>query len=203
MKKLYTDFFLFFDISVLILCLVSSVVFLSVQGITWWLLLHVSIGLIVFMFSEYFTHRFLFHLKAPKNPFFLNILKRLHYDHHTNPNDLHLLFLPIWYSIPNFAILSSIYYVGVGSFTSTIAFGTGLIAMLLAYEWKHYVAHRPLKPKTRLGKWLKKTHILHHYKNENYWFGVSNPFMDILFGTLESEKKVQTSETAKNLENSR
>jgi len=91
----------------------------------------------------------------------------------------------------------------VGSFTSTIAFGTGLIAMLLAYEWKHYVAHRPLKPKTRLGKWLKKTHILHHYKNENYWFGVSNPFMDVLFGTLENEKKVQTSETAKNLENSR
>lgn len=73
--------------------------------------------------------------------------------------------------------------------------------MLLVYEWKHYVAHRPLKPKSKFGVWLKKTHILHHYKNENFWFGVSNPFFDIIFGTLKDEKTVENSKTVKDLEN--
>lgn len=28
--------------------------------------------------------------------------------------------------------------------------------MLLVYEWKHYIAHRPIRPLTRFGRWLKK-----------------------------------------------
>jgi sterol desaturase/sphingolipid hydroxylase (fatty acid hydroxylase superfamily) len=72
--------------------------------------------------------------------------------------------------------------------------------MLFLYEWKHYVAHRPIKPKSRLGKWVKKMHILHHYKNENFWYGVSTPFVDVLFGTLKDEKEVETSKTGKDLE---
>ncbi|AIY04525.1 fatty acid hydroxylase [Planococcus sp. PAMC 21323] len=72
--------------------------------------------------------------------------------------------------------------------------------MLLLYEWKHYVAHRPIKPKTKFGKNVKKLHILHHFKNENYWYGVSTPFVDVLFGTLKDEKDVETSRTAKDLE---
>lgn len=72
--------------------------------------------------------------------------------------------------------------------------------MLLIYEWKHYVAHRPIKPITKFGVWVKKLHLLHHFKNENYWYGVSTPFVDILFGTLKDEKKVQTSKTVRDLE---
>jgi sterol desaturase/sphingolipid hydroxylase (fatty acid hydroxylase superfamily) len=41
---------------------------------------------------------------------------------------------------------------------------------------------------------------LHHFKNENYWFGVSTPFVDVLFGTLKDEKNVETSQTARDLE---
>jgi sterol desaturase/sphingolipid hydroxylase (fatty acid hydroxylase superfamily) len=72
--------------------------------------------------------------------------------------------------------------------------------MLLVYEWKHYVAHRPIKPITKFGRLIKKLHILHHFKNENYWYGVSTPIFDGLFGTLKDEKKVNTSTTAKSLE---
>jgi sterol desaturase/sphingolipid hydroxylase (fatty acid hydroxylase superfamily) len=170
------------------------------SGVKIALILFFLLGLFVFVLSEYFTHRFLFHLKTPKNPFFLKFLKRIHYDHHVYPNDLKLLFLPLWYSIPNFLVISAIFYYFSRGLTETVAFGLGLMAMLLTYEWKHYVAHRPVKPKTKFGKWVKKVHILHHYKNENYWFGVSNPFVDVIFGTFKEEKEVETSKTAKNLE---
>jgi sterol desaturase/sphingolipid hydroxylase (fatty acid hydroxylase superfamily) len=200
MKKVYKDFFLYPDIIVMLLLLLFIAGFLFVNGITLLITGFYVIGLIVFIFSEYLTHRFLFHLKPPTNPLFLKFLKRIHYDHHAYPNELHLLFLPLWYSLPNFCILAFIFYFITDTFVGTTAFGGGLITMLLVYEWKHYIAHTPIKPKTRLGKWIKKVHILHHYKNENYWFGVSNPFVDVLFGTFKNEKEVETSQTAKNLE---
>ncbi|MGM9986284.1 MAG: sterol desaturase family protein [Bacillaceae bacterium] len=200
MEKLYRDFFFHFDITVMLVFFCLTFAFSVLFHFSILTVLIFLFGLFFFMFSEYITHRFLFHLKAPKNPFFLKILKRLHYDHHTNPDDLKLLFLPIWYSIPNFLVLTGIFYAITRNGVYTVAFGAGLIAMLLVYEWKHYIAHRPIKPKTKFGQWMKKLHLLHHFKNENYWYGVSNPFVDQLFGTLKGEKDVKTSKTAKALE---
>ncbi|MBP2242133.1 sterol desaturase/sphingolipid hydroxylase (fatty acid hydroxylase superfamily) [Cytobacillus eiseniae] len=199
-KGLYRDFFLHFDILFMLVVFSIATVFVLVKGVTWVYMLFFIIGLVTYMFTEYLTHRYFFHLKTPKNPFFLKLLKRLHYDHHKHPNDLKLLFLPLWYSIPNLLIAAGIFFLIVQSVVGTISFITGTILMLLIYEWKHYVAHRPIKPKTKLGIWVKKTHTLHHYKNENYWYGVSTPFVDVLFGTLKNEKEVETSQTAKDLE---
>ncbi|WP_226682788.1 sterol desaturase family protein [Sutcliffiella horikoshii] len=200
MKGYYREFFLFPDITILLMLIVGSIGFQVWSGLTWGLLAVFAFGMLTFMFSEYLTHRFVFHLKPPKNSFFLKMLKRLHYDHHTNPNDLHLLFLPLWYSLPNLSVLAIIFYLIAGSSGLTLGFASGLMMMLFLYEWKHYVAHRPIKPRTKFGKWVKKTHILHHFKNENFWYGVSTPFVDVLFGTLKNEKDVETSKTAKDLE---
>ncbi|MFY4777104.1 sterol desaturase family protein [Metabacillus sp. RGM 3146] len=200
MKNFCREFFLHTDVLIMFLLGLALLGYLAVYGLSVFLILSWAIGLITFMFSEYFTHRFLFHLRAPKNPLFLKFLKRLHYDHHVDPNDLKLLFLPVWYILPNFSVLVFLFYLISKSVNVSLAFGLGLITMLLFYEWKHYVAHRPMKPISRFGKWLKKTHILHHFKNENYWYGVSTPFVDALFGTLKDEKKVETSQTARDLE---
>lgn len=200
MKKIYRDFFLHFDILILFLLVLFGSIYVLIVGVEMVFGLYFLIGLMTFALSEYLTHRFLFHLKAPKNTLFLKFLKRIHYDHHTYPDDLKLLFLPIWYSLPNFLVISTIFYYFSGDLAGTVTFGIGLMVMLLIYEWKHYVAHRPLKPKTKFGRWVKKVHILHHYKNENYWYGVSTPFADFLFGTFRDEKEVETSKTAKSLE---
>ncbi len=170
------------------------------SGVSLFVLISFFGGLFIFILNEYITHRFLFHLKPPKNPFALKVLKRLHYDHHTDPNDLHLMFLPIWYSIPQIVGISLIYYLFFSSFVTTIAFASGLMTMLLVYEWKHFVAHQPITPRSSFGKWLKQTHLLHHFKNENYWYGVSNPFIDMLFGTHKDEKTVKKSKTVRNIE---
>ncbi|MGF9966612.1 sterol desaturase family protein [Bacillus rhizoplanae] len=200
MKRVIKEFFFQHDIVIMIGILIAFIVFLNMQLFTWIAAIAVIAGIIFYTINEYITHRFLFHLKPPKNQFLLKMLKRLHYDHHVYPNDLKLLFLPVWYSIPGFTIYLFIVYGITSSITVTLSFGIGMIFMLLVYEWKHYIAHRPLRPMTSYGRWLKKQHILHHYKNENYWFGVSNPFYDFLFKTYREGKDVETSETARNLE---
>ncbi|HCD59403.1 MULTISPECIES: sterol desaturase family protein [Exiguobacterium] len=203
MSNIYRRFFLFPDILIMLVLLIAISSYVFAQPFHWSILLFFCLGLIIFSFSEYLTHRFLFHLPPPKNTFGRKLLKRLHYDHHAHPNELHLLFLPVWYSLPNLSFFVALTYLLMQSVVSTAAAASGLIVMLLVYEWKHYVAHVPLKPRTRFGKWMKKTHLLHHFKNEHYWFGVSNPVGDWLFGTLKDEKTVTSSQTARNLEKNR
>ena len=75
----------------------------------------------------------------------------------------------------------------------------GNLLGLLYYEWVHYVAHIPYKPRTTFGQWMKKYHLWHHYKNERHWFGVTNPSMDLLIGTYAKVEDVDRSTTVRNL----
>lgn len=199
MSKYLKEFFFFPDITVM------SLIFLTGAGLTFpyagagviWLA--IGIGCVTYATAEYFTHRFLYHSEPPKNPFLRNMLSRLHYEHHEYPNDLKLLFLPLWYSLPQFIVMGLVAYGITTNLHQTIAFLTGVSGFFLYYEWKHYIAHRPIKPITPWGKRLKKYHILHHYKNEHYWFGVTSPTYDHLLGTFKDEKEVETSPTARKL----
>lgn len=199
MGKYVKEFFSIHDIwilsSLIVVGLVSSV---SQMG-RWEIWLSIVIGIILYIISEYTTHRFFFHMKAPKNKWFLQFMKRIHYDHHEEPNELKLLFLPIWYSLPQLAIVVLVVTLLTGDLFLAVAVFTGTASTILYYEWTHYVAHRPYQPITVWGKYMKKLHILHHYKNENYWYGVTNPSMDYLFGTMKDGKDVSKSETAKKL----
>ncbi|WP_124069297.1 sterol desaturase family protein [Filibacter tadaridae] len=187
--------------------MVMLIIFLTCLAFTIFHVLHVgtwiaiAIGMLTYATSEYIVHRFLFHIKTPKNPFLLKVIKRLHYDHHVDPNDLKLLFLPLWFSIPGFVIYSLIVFSIAKSSALAIAFATGLVAYFLFYEWKHYIAHKPIKPRTRLGKNIKKHHLLHHFMNENYWFGVTHTSFDKTLGTFKEKDEVEKSATARNLEN--
>ncbi len=154
--KYFKEYFSYPDI------LIMSCLFLTSFG---FMILHLTsigiwgafiLGMIMYSLAEYATHRFIFHLKPPKNAFLLKTLKRLHYDHHTNPNELHLLFLPLWYSVPNIAISGTIFYFLSSSFVMTNAFIAGIMLFLLFYEWKHYIAHRPIQPISPWGRWMKK-----------------------------------------------
>ncbi|MFD0621312.1 sterol desaturase family protein [Paenibacillus sp. GCM10027629] len=198
--KYVKEFFFFPDIGIMCGIFLVSFGFLipNLTSIGPWVAF--IIGMAAYAAAEYFTHRFLFHMKTPKNPFYLNLIKRLHYDHHSNPNDLHLLFLPLWYSLPNIAIAGTIAYFISTSLVITNAFIAGVILFLLFYEWKHYIAHRPITPFSPWGRWMKKIHLWHHYKNENYWYGVTNPVLDYVLGTFEDHNKVKLSQTARNLE---
>lgn len=201
MKKYVKEFITFPDVAVMsfIFLICALITIPNVLQFSVWVAF--GVGMLTYATSEYLVHRFLFHIKTPENPFLLKTIKRLHYDHHVDPNDLKLLFLPLWFSLPGFVIYTLFVYLLTSSLTLSIAFAAGLVLYFLYYEWKHYIAHRPIKPLTRIGKDIKKHHLLHHFKNENYWFGVTHMTFDKSLGTFRESEEVEKSTTAKNLEN--
>jgi hypothetical protein len=159
--------------------------------------LAVAGGALVFFVSEYTTHRFMFHAPPQKNPFILRLQHRLHYDHHIAPGELNLLFLPVWFVIPVAALTFAIYFAATRTWSTSAALLLGSVLGLLWYEWVHYVAHIDVVPRTRFGRWIKKYHLWHHFKNERMWFGVTNPSMDLVGRTYAQVAEVERSSTTR------
>ena len=126
-------------------------------------------------------------------------LARKHRDHHVDPTDVDLVFVPL---------RSLLKVIPVGAGLALLAMPTAADAftamattstLLLIYEWVHYLIHSTYRPKTRLFRAIWKAHRLHHYKNEQYWFGVTNPTADYVLRTSPAPGSVQTSPTARDL----
>jgi hypothetical protein len=157
----------------------------------------IAIGALVFFVSEYTTHRFMLHAAPQKNAFVLRLQHRLHYDHHVNPSQLDLLFLPMWFVVPVAALTLAIYLAATRTWSTSAALLLGSVLGLLWYEWVHYVAHIPFVPKTPFGRWIKKYHLWHHFKNERMWFGVTNPSMDLVGRTYARVAAIDRSDTTR------
>jgi sterol desaturase/sphingolipid hydroxylase (fatty acid hydroxylase superfamily) len=63
----------------------------------------------------------------------------------------------------------------------------GTMAGYVAYDWIHYYTHHA-KPKTALGKFLRRYHMRHHFENENRFYGISSPLWDLVLGTFFSRE---------------
>jgi 4-hydroxysphinganine ceramide fatty acyl 2-hydroxylase len=158
----------------------------------------ILLGALLFYLSEYGMHRFAFHAPPLAWPRLRRLQHRLHYDHHVEPNRLDLLFLPIWFLVPNLAFAASLFALMFGTEAALSAL-LGMMLAILHYEWVHYVAHIPYQPRTRLGLWIKQYHLRHHFISEKHWFGVSNPALDGVFGTLRGPAASEKSATTRNL----
>jgi sterol desaturase/sphingolipid hydroxylase (fatty acid hydroxylase superfamily) len=143
------------------------------------------IGLFVWTLSEYLLHRFVFHFKA-RAPWQERIIFLFHGIHHYQPNCKTRLVMPPVVSVP----LAFVFYGGVyliaGIALSAHAWVapifSGLIFGYLAYDLTHYATHH-LPLKGRYLKYLKKYHMLHHFKTPEQRFGVSSPLWDFVFST--------------------
>ncbi len=158
----------------------------------------IVVGALLFYASEYGWHRFVFHAPPARWPWLHALQRRLHYDHHAEPSRLDLLFLPIWFLAPVLAANAALFWLIFGrAEVAPMVFGVCLA--ILHYEWTHYVAHIPYQPKTRWGRYIKRYHLRHHFISEKFWFGVSNPAFDYLYGTAADPKKVEKSPFVRNL----
>jgi len=169
-----------------------------VAGVVTFSLFWVVIGALTFYVSEYGFHRFAFHAEPSRFAFVRKLQHRLHYDHHTDPERLDLLFLPVWFLVPNLAVTALGYALIFGVPTVASAM-FGVTLAIFQYEWVHYVAHVPYQPRTRIGRWLKQYHLRHHFISEKFWFGVSNPSMDFVGGTFKAAREVKRSPTTRKL----
>jgi Fatty acid hydroxylase len=157
------------------------------------------IGAAAFFVSEYTTHRFLFHAQPSTKPWLLKLQHRLHYDHHIDPPKLELLFLPLWFVIPTALAYYAAFLAITRSPALALSLTFGSICALLYYEWVHYVAHIPFNPVTPFGRYVKKYHLWHHFKNERFWYGVTNPSMDFAGGTYRNVDAVERSTSVREI----
>jgi 4-hydroxysphinganine ceramide fatty acyl 2-hydroxylase len=160
--------------------------------------IEIILGAALFYFVEYAMHRFAFHAPPMRWRWLRKMQHRLHYDHHVEPSRLDLLFLPLWFLAPNLMLTAVLAALVLGT-QAVASVMLGVMLTILHYEWAHYVAHVPYQPRTRLGRWMKQYHLRHHFISEKDWFGVSNPSLDVVFGTFRDPKTAQRSPTTRKL----
>lgn len=127
----------------------------------------------VYVVEEYLVHRFVFHAPPPQNQLLFDALYRLHYGHHDQVSNSHLLFTPLWFSLPLAAIDTALmsFFIPVTD-ALTVVCGGGVSAYLL-FEWLHLTSHFKASSKGRLGRYITRRHSKHHYVDYTNWFTVS------------------------------
>ena len=162
------------------------------------LLLWLVAGVAMWPLLEYGTHRWVLHAKPLPWAWAQRLQRRAHYDHHVDPRNVELLFAPLWFTIPAPLVLGALYATVLPPVGAAGLLAGNLLAMSF-YEWVHFVSHVPYTPRTAYFRKLKTMHTWHHYKNERYWFGVTEGAMDRAFGTRPEVTAVATSPTVKAL----
>lgn len=152
-------------------------------------------------FLEWVVHIFLLHMRPRRvGRFTLDpLFARKHREHHVEPRDTKLVFLPTQVVAQLAIIAIFVAWFAFGSTSMGLTFLATIGAIGLTYEWLHYLIHTDYRPKRALYRALWRHHRLHHYKNENYWYAFSNTIPDVIFRTTPDPSDVETSPTVRDL----
>ena len=150
-------------------------------------LLLLVIGFFSWGLVEYVLHRFAFHFEA-RSEKGRELIYAMHLSHHEDPKALDQLFASLRMSLPFAVIYALLAWAVTWSWQSASYLFIGLVAGYFSYEFLHYQAHHRA-PRSRVFRYLKKYHMLHHHQTPDLRFGVTSPFVDYLFGTFRSVGK--------------
>ena len=142
-------------------------------------------GYLAWTVTEYWLHRLLFHLPVvgPKTK---AVYFYVHGVHHDWPWDMSRLVIPPGASLVLFVAFYGLFRALFGA-TGLYAPYAGFVAGYVLYDSVHCWVHARA-PKSAFGKWLRREHMVHHFKEPNTRFGVSCPWMDYVFGTTGNRK---------------
>ncbi|HEY6118439.1 MAG TPA: sterol desaturase family protein [Pyrinomonadaceae bacterium] len=146
------------------------------------ILILVLLGLLSWGLVEYILHRFIFHLDAI-SVFGHSYGYSSHLTHHENPKATDDLFASLKISVPIAATYWMLAWIAVGTWRAASYLFIGLVVGYFCYEWLHFVAHHG-KSRLPLFRYLRKYHLLHHYRTPDRRFGVTSPIFDLIFGTF-------------------
>lgn len=155
-------------------------------------LLLLAFGWGVYLVEEYLIHRFIFHAPAPQRQFSFDILYRLHYGHHDQVWNRHLLFTPMWFAVPLTVVdtLALTPFMPLESAIITVC--GGAIPAYLLFEWLHLTSHFKTATKGRLARHITRRHAKHHFIDYDAWYTVSpgGEAVDRAFGSDPEEYEV-------------
>lgn len=144
------------------------------------ILLLFLIGIVIWTFTEYFLHRFVFHYQ-PKSEWGKRIHFIVHGVHHDYPKDSKRLVMPPSVSIP-LALLFFFFYKNLLGENYVFPFFAGFLVGYLFYDMTHYAVHH-FNFHNKFWLIIKNHHMKHHYQDSKRGFGVSQPAWDYVFGT--------------------
>ncbi len=142
-------------------------------------------GFLLWTLAEYLLHRFVFHFYA-ETPFEKRLQFMIHGLHHDDATDATRLVMPPAASIAFSFLFFGLFKVVFGAISHVTfmdPFFALFIAGYLCYDYIHFGVHF-FKPRTRIGKFLKQSHMKHHFVSPGSRWGVSSPLWDFVFGTL-------------------
>lgn len=114
--------------------------------------------------------------------------KRIHYDHHQDPNNLNVLFGALHTTVPTVALATiPVGWLIGGIGGAAAAFATGILTTCY-YEFMHCIQHLAFKPRWKWVQFMKQRHNEHHYFDEDGNFGITNYFWDRVLGTFYEKK---------------
>ncbi len=150
----------------------------------------VAATLLIYPLVWYVLHRWILHSRWMwKSKLTAPVWKRIHYDHHSDPNNLKVLFGALYTTLPTVALAT----VPVGCALAgwpgaSAALCTGVLQTCF-YEFIHCIQHLGYAPKWDWVKRVKKLHMAHHFHNETGNFGITNFLWDRVLGTLYAQVK--------------
>ncbi len=162
----------------------------------WWDLGVVAGVLAFWPLQEWLVHVFLLHIK-PMVIFGRTvepIVARNHRNHHGNPWDPELGITPthiVWMYLFGLPLV----WLPIAPAPQALTGMCLYFALVLNYEWLHYLIHTSYAPKSRYYRRLWRNHRLHHFQNENFWYGVTMLSGDWLLRTQPTAKQTPRSET--------
>jgi sterol desaturase/sphingolipid hydroxylase (fatty acid hydroxylase superfamily) len=143
-----------------------------------------AVAVLLYPFVWYSLHRWVLHSRWMfKVPALAATWKRIHYDHHQDPNRLEILFGALHTTLPTIALATAplgFLIGGIGGAAAALAAG---LLTTAAYEFCHCIQHLAYTPKHPLLVKMKQRHMAHHFHDETGNFGITNFFWDRLFGT--------------------
>ena len=144
-------------------------------------------GFLLWGLAEYLLHRFAMHELHGRG-----IMSREHLEHHVTAgwsfSYTHLL---SWAGmlLVGFALWMPIAWWLAGPAVG-VAVAVGWAAGYFFYEYEHMASHLKA-PRTRYQRWLRKHHFHHHFGRPMSNHGVTVPWWDRVFGTLDLPEQVR------------
>ncbi|HTA89144.1 MAG TPA: sterol desaturase family protein [Polyangiaceae bacterium] len=143
-------------------------------------------GYLVWTLTEYWLHRLVFHLPVigPKTERAAFLIHGVHHDH---PWDETRLVMPAGASLG----LCALTYLAFRGLLGPNGMWAPLAGFVLGYviydevHWYLHVGH----PTSRFGRFLRRQHFLHHFREPASRFGVSCPWLDYAFGSSVAPRR--------------
>ena len=179
---------------------VAAALLVAVGDWRWAQLVVVASVVVAQPFVEWLVHVLVLHARPRRiGPVTLDLYQaRKHRAHHASPRDLDILLIPLRGHLAG-AVLVALVCLLLPDVQTRLTLVLSVAVASLVYEWVHFLIHTDYKPRGAAYRRLYVHHRLHHYRNENHWFGVSRRLGDRVLGTAPQRDEVPLSPTCLDL----